>query len=77
MSAAECEAERRGSDSRSYPVVDEVPEEHCRGKGPSWVHASTCVVHLQHKTISLVTDCIAKHSLFFLLFYIFPCVLPP
>lgn len=39
-------------------MVDEVPEEHSRGKGPSRVHSSTGVVHLKHK--SLVTGLCCK-----------------
>lgn len=35
-------------------MVDEVPEEHSWGKGPSRVHSSTSVVHLKHKTLVTV-----------------------
>lgn len=30
----------------SYPVVDKVPDQDSRGKGPRWVHSCSSVVHL-------------------------------
>lgn len=38
-------------------MVDEVPEEHSRGKGTSRVHSSTCVVHLEQKALVTTVCC--------------------
>lgn len=37
------------SSSRSYPVVDKVPDEDSRGEGPCRIHSCSSVVHLQNK----------------------------